>query len=66
MSLVEAFSRSYREFQRSWTRLADSAFGGDAPAIQDEMSRSEFTSAFLDSREMITPPPRRPAVLPKG
>ena len=58
MSLAQAISRSYRELQRSWTRMAESAFAGASPATRDEMSRGEFTSAFISERDLNFPAPR--------
>lgn len=47
MSLGLSLSKSYRELQQSWTRFADSVFGRALPGAHDEMSRGEFTSAFI-------------------
>ena len=55
MSLSQTILNSCREIQRNWTRLADSAFGSTAPAAQDEMSRGEFTSAFISERGLNFP-----------
>ena len=57
MTLSQTILNSCREIQRSWTRLADSAFGSAAPGAQDEMSRGEFTSAFISERGSNFPAP---------
>ena len=59
MTLSQTILNSCREIQRSWTRLADSAFGSAAPAAQDEMSRGEFISAFISERDLSFPAPGR-------
>jgi hypothetical protein len=50
MTFSQSILNSCRGIQRSWTRLADSAFGSAFPGAQDEMSRGEFTSAFISER----------------
>lgn len=66
MSLGQTLRRSYRELQSSWTRLADSAFGGADPRREDEMSRGEFTSAFISERDLTFPTPRDRRDRPNG
>lgn len=66
MTFAEAISRSYQEIQRSWTRLAESAFGDGAPSARDEMSRGEFTSAFISERDLSFPAPRERPRQPQG
>lgn len=65
MALGESILQSYREFQRSWAKLTDSAFGGAVPSTRDEMSRGEFTSAFISERDLSFPTrherPRQPS-----
>ncbi len=50
MTFSQSILNSCRGIQQSWTRLADSAFGSASPGAQDEMSRGEFTSAFIGER----------------
>lgn len=38
--------------------MAESAFAGASPATRDEMSRGEFTSAFISERDLNFPAPR--------
>ena len=52
MTLGHSILQSYREFQRSWTRLADAAFGN---AVQGEAARGEFISAFISERGLTFP-----------
>ena len=57
MTFSQSILNSCREIQRSWTRLADSAFGSASPGAQDEMSRGEFISAFISERGLNIPAP---------
>lgn len=52
MTFGHSILQSYREFQRNWARLADSAFGN---AVQDEAARGEFISAFISERGLTFP-----------
>ena len=58
MSVRQALRKSYSELQSSWTKLADSAFGGADPRREDEMSRGEFTSVFISERDLTFPASR--------
>lgn len=52
MTIGQSLLQSYRELQRSWARMADSAFGD---ATRDEAARGEFTSAFITERGLTFP-----------
>lgn len=66
MTFGQTILNSCRELQRSWTRLADSAFGSAIPAAHDEMSRGEFISAFISERDLNFPTPRGKPDRPNG
>lgn len=50
MSLGHILRQSYRELQRSWTQLAESAFGDPGPGARDDVARGEFISAYICER----------------
>lgn len=55
MSLGQILRKSYRELQRSWTQLADSAFGDSLPLDRDDVARGEFISAYICERGLDRP-----------
>lgn len=66
MTLGQTLRKSYRDLWESWTRLADTAFGGPGSGRQDDMSRGEFTSAFITERDLTFPTPRSRRDQPNG
>lgn len=60
MTVGQILRKSYREFQQSWDRMADSAFGrAAAPSEGDETARGEFISDFISERDLNFPKPDR-------
>lgn len=66
MTLGQTLRKSYQDLRESWTRLADSAFGGPGSGRPDDMSRGEFTSAFITERDLTFPAPRNGRDQPNG
>jgi hypothetical protein len=62
MSLGQTLRKSYRELQRSWTQLADSAFGKSIHGTRDEAARGEFISAYICEAGIDRPAATRPEI----
>ena len=60
MTVGQILRKSFRQFQQSWDRMADSAFGKAAvPSGGGETARGEFISDFISERGLNFPQPER-------
>ena len=60
MIVGQTLRKSFREFQQSWDRMADSVFGRAAsPSDGGETARGEFISDFISERGLNFPQSER-------